>query len=363
MKLIKSIKCRIQVNEEEKNILQETLNVWTYACNDILAIAKEKKDFNQYHIHHLVYHPIKDKYSLQSNLVVRAIARVCHKRKKQPKAFKCRSMDVDTRTFRFIERTGILSLSTIQGRKKFKLALSNYHIAILKGQSPKSAVVFYSKPKKAFYINFTLEKEVRTPKGSNPVGIDLGINNIATTSNGMQFSGNYGKHIRRHFQKVRTSLQSKGTKGAKKTLRRLSGKEKRIMAHINHTISRRIVNNLKQGDVVIMEKLTHIRENTTVRKKQRYLHNSWDFARLQQFITYKALEKGISTIFVDPKNTSHICPSCGLTGSRIKHIFFCSCGYRNNADFVGAYNISKRGFALLDGLSCKPALNQHAFCS
>jgi IS605 OrfB family transposase len=358
MKLVKSIKCRLQVNQTERETLLQTINAFAQACNDILAIAREKKDFNQYRLHHLTYHLIKDRYHLQANLVIRAIARVAQKRKKRPKSFKARSFNLDIRTFRFVERKETVSLSTINGRLKLKLSLSNYHRAILTGQNPKSATLFYQKSKKVFYICFVLEKEVVTPRGSNSVGIDLGINNIATASNGLQFSGKQAKHIRKHFQQVRSSLQAKGTKGAKKTLIRLSGKEKRIIAQINHTISRRIVNSLKEGDAVAMEKLTHIRENTTVRKKQRYLHNSWSFAQLQSFITYKALERGILTVLVDPRNTSHLCPRCGQLGSRIKHSFSCSCGYRNNADFVGAFNISKRGFALLDGLPVnQPLIN------
>ena len=358
MKLVKSIKCRLLVNQEEREALRQTINAFSQACNDILAIAREKKDFNQYRLHHLTYRLIKDRYHLQANLVVRAIARVAQKRKRRPKFFKARSVDLDMRTFKFIEKKEMVSLSTIKGRMKFKLSLSNYHRGILAGQNPKSATLFYQKSKKTFYINFVLEKEVATPFGSNPVGIDLGINNLATASNGLRFSGKQAKHIRNHFQQIRSSLQAKGTKGAKKTLIRLSGKERRTMAQINHTISRRIVNSLKEGEVAVMEKLTHIRENTTVRKEQRYIHNSWAFAQLQNFITYKALEKGIPTILVNPKDTSHICPRCGQLGSRIKHLFSCSCGYCNNADFVGAFNISKRGLAFLDGLSVnQPQIN------
>jgi len=152
MKLVKSIKCKLQVNPEERNILLETINAFACACNDILKIAREKKVFNQYRLHHLTYHLIKDRYKLQANLVVRAIARVAQKRKRRPKSFKARSFDLDMRTFRFVEREEMISLSTIKGRLKIKLLLGNYQRGILKGQKPKMATLIYQKSKKVFYI-------------------------------------------------------------------------------------------------------------------------------------------------------------------------------------------------------------------
>jgi len=86
------------------------------------------------------------------------------------------------------------------------------------------------------------------------------------------------------------------------------------------------------------------------RKKQRYVHHSWPFAQLQKFIEYKALEKGIPVVYVDPKNSSHTCPRCGRPSVRRRHNFYCpSCGYRNHADFAASFELANRGRALLAG--------------
>lgn len=350
MKLVKTVKCKLQVNGEEKQIILETINRFTQACNDILSIAKEKKIWNRYKLHHFCYYPLKEKYKLTANYVIRAIARVTRKRRRKPKSFKTHSLDLDKDLFRFIEKKESVSLATVNGRLKLKLKIGNYQRALLKGQKPTAATLIYQKPKKAFYINFVLEKEIKTPFGTKPVGIDLGINNLAITSNGLKFSGKKAQHIRRHYQKVRSSLQAKGTKSTKRTLIRLSGKERRWMTDLNHNVSRRIVESLKAGEYIVLEKLKGIRKTRT-RKKQKHALNSWAFRQLQSFIEYKALEKGILVAYVDPRNTSKLCSRCQKIGKRVSHLFSCSCGYRNHADFNASYNISLRGNALSDGLS------------
>src|SRR5581483_1518627 len=192
-----------------------------------------------------------------------------------------------------------------------------------------------------------------TPFGGNSVGVDLGINNIATTSNGLRFSGKKAIHIRKHFAKLRQSLQRKGTKSSLRRLKWLSGREQRWMADLNHRISKRIVESCKEGDVIVFENLTHIRKRMRVARKQRLIQHSWSFSQLQTFIAYKALEKGIPVIFIGPAYTSKTCSRCGSLGSRIRHSFFCSCGYRNNADYSATFNISSRGHALLVGALSK----------
>jgi len=351
MKLIKTVKCKLEVNKEEKQTILETINRFTQACNNALFIAKENKIWNRYRLHHLCYYPLKEKYRLTANYVTRAIARVCAKRKRRPKVFKACSLDLDKDLFRFIEKKESISLASVNGRLKLKLNIGNYQRALLKDQKPTSATLIHKKPKKEFYINFVLEKTVKTPFSTKPVGVDLGINNIATCSNGLRFSGEQAQHIRRHYQKIRASLQSKGTKGAKKLLIRLSGKERRWMASLNHIVSKRIIESLEQGEYIVMEKLTGIRERIKTGKIQRHTLNSWAFRQLQSFVEYKALELGIPAIYINPRNTSKVCSRCQKIGNRSGFAFSCSCGYRNHADFNASYNIASRGHAFGVGLS------------
>lgn len=351
MKLIKTVKCKVEVNKEEQEAILETINRFTRACNDALIIARDKKIWNKYKLHHFCYYSLKEKYRLTANYVIEAIARVCAKRKRRPKIFKTGSLDLDKDLFRFIEKKESISLATVNGRLKLKLSIGNYQRGLLKNQKPTFATLVYKKRKKEFYINFVLKIPVETPFGTKPVGVDLGINNIATCSNGLKFSGKRMKQVRKHYKSIRSSLQTKGTKSAKYTLKRLSGKERRWMANLNHVISKRIVESLKKDEYIVMEKLTHIRGRIKTKRNYRHILHSWPFAQLQSFIEYKALEKNIPTVYINPRNTSKICSRCGEIGNRSGHFFSCSCGYKNNADFNASYNISLRGNALDEGLS------------
>jgi len=192
-------------------------------------------------------------------------------------------------------------------------------------------------------MHIVINREVPfPPKSGDILGIDRGIYNLATTSNGLKFSGRQAMHIRRRYAKLRQSLQAKGTKGAKRLLKQLSGKEQRWMRDLNHRISKAIIQSCKPGDVIVMEDLKHIRDRVRVAKKQRQIQHSWAFGQLGNFIEYKAAERGIAVASVDPRHTSQRCPVCGCVSrsNRHKHLFKCSsCGYTANADLNAAVNI------------------------
>jgi IS605 OrfB family transposase len=362
MELIKTVSCKLDAAPDQAEALRITLQSFACACNDVLKVSKENHTTNKVKLQHLCYHAIREKHGLSANLAIRAIARVAESSKKKlrkVREFKPTSVSYDQRIFSYIPGREMVSLSTVKGRIKVPLILGNYQRHLLEGQKPTSAMVVYRRNtrQKGFYISIVLGVPVPTPNGAKPIGIDLGINNLAVTSNGLRFSGKEAMHIRRHFADLRASLQAKGTKGAIKLLQRLSGKESRIIRHINHVISRRIVDSASPENILVIEDLKHIRERTKVRKAQRYIHESWPFAQLQNFIEYKGLAKGIGSLYRNPAYSSQDCSRCGSRGRRDGHLFSCSCGYRNNADFNASYNHSLGGNALSDGLR-NQALNQ-----
>lgn len=365
MKLTKTVSCKLDTTAEQFEALRATFDSFADACDYVLKVSKENHTTNKVKLQHLCYRDIREKYSLTANLAIRAIARVAESSKRKlrkVRKFKPTSVSYDQRIFSYIPAKEIVSLSTVRGRIKIPLILGNYQRHLLEGQKPTSATVVYRKSKrqKDFYINIVLSNSVPSPMGTNPVGIDLGINNIATTSNGIRFSGKKAMHIRKHYADLRASLQAKGTKGAKKLLRRLSGKESRIIRNLNHIISKRIVEEVNPDNILVMEDLKHIRKRTKVRKKQRYIQQSWPFSQLQQFIQYKAMEKEINVSFVDPSYSSQTCSRCGQIGYRNGSLFSCPCGYHNNADFNASYNLSLRHNGPGDGLqSISPEASAH----
>ncbi|CNG75677.1 IS605 family transposase OrfB [Mycobacterium tuberculosis] len=170
-------------------------------------------------------------------------------------------------------------------------------------------------------------------------------------------AGNYtvhsGKHInqvRHRNRRLRTKLQRKGTRSAKRLLRHLSGREARFAADTNHRISKQIVTEAQRTTRgIALEDLGGIRARVRLRKPQRVTLHSWSFAQLGAFIAYKARRAGVPVVFVDPRYTSQGCSACGHIHKRNRPdpaTFNCtSCGFAEHADVNAARNIAARGAA------------------
>jgi len=93
----------------------------------------------------------------------------------------------------------------------------------------------------------------------------------------------------------------KGTRSAKRHLRRLSGKVNRCRRDCDHVLSRRIVDSVGPGTVIVVENRTNIRARVQQRDREsrRRLH-SWSFAQLREFLEYKAQEAGCVVVGSTP---------------------------------------------------------------
>jgi len=138
-------------------------------------------------------------------------------------------------------------------------------------------------------------------------------------------------------------LQSCGSKSAKRHLWKISKKENRFRTDANHVITKQIVKSLDKGTIIILEDLTGIRQTTRMRKKQRKNLNKWNFFQFEQFLTYKADEKGIAVKHVDARYTSQKCSVCGYisrANRKSQAIFKCKhCSFSLNADLNASRNI------------------------
>lgn len=153
-------------------------------------------------------------------------------------------------------------------------------------------------------------------------------------------------------QNIRSSIQSKGTRGSKKLLKRLSGRERTTSNIINHTIAKQVVQDaISQNKGIAIEDLKNIRKTSKRRnKKFRTKLGRWSFHDLRSKIEYKAQLKGIPVIAVRPNYTSQTCNECKHIGKRTNKVFKCTnqhCGVDTlDADFNAAKNISTLGAAV-----------------
>ena len=203
-----------------------------------------------------------------------------------------------------------------------------------------------------------------TVRACNAAAARLGIVNLATDSDGTAHSGKAVRAVRYRNRQLRARLQSKGTKSAKRLLRKRRRRESRFARDVNHVISKAIVREAKDtGRGIKLEDLSGIRGRVTVHTAQRADAHSWAFSQLRQFIAYKAALAGVRVVLVDPRNTSRECPECGLIDKRnrpTRDVFCCArCGLAGPADHIAACNIAGRA-AVMQPHATRPMAASHA---
>lgn len=346
MKLIAQLK--LLPSPEQASALHKTLEVANTACNYISNQAWENKTFRQFPLHKLTYYNVKEMFQLTAQVIVRCISKVADAYRvdrKTKRTFKPHgAIAFDNRILSYKLETKEVSIWTVDGRQRIPFSAGARQLELLSGQRGESDLCYV---KGKFYLFAVCDVETPKPIDVDGVlGVDLGIVNIASTSDGENFSGQDIERNRRIFEHRRKNLQKKQTKSAKRKLKKLSGKQARFQKHTNHVISKRLVEKAQYTHrAIALEDLKGIRE-AKVRRKQRARHANWSFYQLRQCIGYKAERAGVPVVFVNPKNTSRTCPKCGHIdkANRVSQsLFSCNqCGFSANADYVAALNIRAR---------------------
>lgn len=355
------LKVKLITDEFQHRALLRTMNVFSQVCNEISKRAFKEQEFQKIQLHHIVYKEIRKAHpEFSSQLVIRAIDVVsCSyktKRNKRPNGFKRTSAVVyDDRVITF-KGTDSVSIWTSEGRLNIPIKVwDKKRFAFRKGQ------VDLVLQNNTFFLLVTLE--IPTPEQDDAegvIGIDLGVKNIAVTSDGDVFSGEAIEKKRKQYHSHRQRLQKRGTRSAKRRIKTSGSKESRFRKDVNHVISKLIVLKAKgTRQALALEELKHINKRATVRKQNRNERMSWSFAQLRSYITYKAEQLGVPIVIVPPAYTSQTCSECGHREKKNRKNqadFLCvSCGHAENADFNASKNIASLGLQSINLLLGSPS--------
>jgi putative transposase len=257
----------------------------------------------------------------------------------QPFDDRCLSWNLDART---------VSVRTVVGRVRgIGFACSKRDLAMLRAHRKGESDLFERGGE--LYLAATVEVPVAEEREPvDFIGVDRGIVNLATTSDGVNFQGQDLERYRRRMARARAELQAKATKAAKKKLAQRSRRESRHAAHVNHKIAKEIVSAAERtGRGIALEDLEGIRERVRLTRSQRGRISHWPFYQLAQHIAYKARRAGVPVIAVDARHTSQMCPLCHHTeraNRRSRDEFCCrGCGLAGPADVIAAVNVRRRG--------------------
>ena len=346
--MLQTLMIKLNPDEEQYTALLDTMLKFNEACNYISDIAFKINSANKIKLQQIVYYDVKDKFGLQAQLVIRAIAKVCeaYKRDKKikPHFKEYGSVVYDQRILSY-KGLDAVSIVTTNGRLKIPIRIGEYLKARFDRNKRQADLIIRDN---IFYLMIVVDAPEMTKYDAvNVLGIDLGIVNLATDSDGESYSGKKTDIIREKMAILKSSLQKTGTKSAKRHLKRLSGKVSRFNTHTNHVISKNIVAKAKDTRrAIALEDLTGIRKSVTVKKTQRSRHSSWKFRQLRSFIEYKSIISGVPVIIVNPRGTSHICPKCNhneKANRPNRNTFRCvQCNFSGDADHIAAINIAAR---------------------
>jgi IS605 OrfB family transposase len=334
----------------QASLLLDTMRQVNDAATFAARVGFDAGVFSQPSIHKRAYAEIRRRFGLSAQLAVRAIGKAveCFARDRTvcPVFRPDGAITYDQRnlSFKGLDR---VSLATLIGREVIGLVYGEYQAERfdrIKGQCD----LVHRDGK--FYLLATVDLPEPPPiEVKDFVGVDLGIVNIATTDDGERFTGKPVEKSRRRNSRARQTYQRRGTRSARRRLRKLARRQSRYQRDVNHVVSKKIVARaLHQGKGLAVEELTGIRSRVekTVCKGQRGRLANWSFAQLRHFLEYKARLAGVQLVTVDPRHTSQTCSACGhceKANRKSQSEFVCKhCGYSLNADHNGARNIRSR---------------------
>jgi len=198
-----------------------------------------------------------------------------------------------------------------------------------------------------WYACFSVElPKVERVEPETSIGIDLGINTLATLSDGTQIEN--PKTLDKYDSKLRKaqkdlSRKKKGSNNRNKQKTVLKGAYRKVRnarKDYMHKASRILADTY---DIIVFEDL-QIRNMVKNHHLARSIHDaSWNM--LINFTTYKAEEAGGSVKLVNPRNTSKQCSVCGCIQAMplSQRTYRCpDCGNVIDRDHNAAINILNR---------------------
>lgn len=232
---------------------------------------------------------------------------------------------------------------------KFREGIKCKQHRLLEGNRIVTATVIKTKTNK-YYVSITVEKSIKLlVKNKNDVGIDLGIKNLAVTSNGEVFDN---KHFHKKVESKLKYLQrqaSKKVKGSKNFTKAYQKVLKQYEYITNcrkdylHKISTQLI---RENQTIYIEDL-----NTSGLLKNKRLYASIKEMAWKSFISmleYKAKWYGRDLIKIDRfYPSSKTCNHCGYIKQDLTlkdRVWICPrCGKEIDRDYNAAKNILQRG--------------------
>jgi len=345
----------IQISFPHDEDLLETIREYNSAVNFCMVVGKEHQTYNKNDLHKLTYYEVRKSSDLNSSFVCCARDQASDMLKRE--RMKCLPIKKEFSGIRFNHNTftmkaeGVISISTLIGRKLYNPKIADYFKKYLTKENKIKSLTIYCKKCKIFGSLIVNIQDIEKLEVKNVLGIDRGIVNPVVSSNNQFFNSKNIRRVKGKYSWLKKKLQHKGTKSAKRKLKKLSGREKRFVTNENHKIAKKIVE--MDFECFALEKLSIKRKKKVGKAFNRKL-NGWSYFEFQKFLEYKAEDVGKQVIYVNPAYTSQCCNNCGkiYKANRNGSTYKCKkCSFELNADLNASRNIAELGKAFFSRLS------------
>ena len=189
-----------------------------------------------------------------------------------------------------------------------------------------------------WYFNVAVEVDVQPTLGQGTVGIDLGLKDVATCSDGGRLENS------RFYRRMEDQLATAQRARNKRRVKAIHAKIKNRRQDAQHKFSRKLVN--QYGEIVVGD------VSSTKLAKTKMAKSVYDagWSQLKTMLEYKCAHAGIVFKVVRETNTTRACSSCGslsgpqgVNGLRVRGWECVECGVLHDRDVNAARNILSLG--------------------
>jgi len=355
----KTYNIELQMSENTRNHWMSLLAQTREAFNFCAQLVTEKNTpLNVKTFHNECYDAIREKYKMipaqgviktykEVLSALRSIKRNKHEDAKTPQR-KQLALHLDKRMYSKLSIDGILLSTSEKGHREFCTFVLYDQVRELFNTCNFSDPLIFARNGRLF---LSVPFEVATPPrvGDTSLGVDLGMKRLFVTSEGKGFVDKEYLAKRRKLRFLKNKLKKKGTKSAKRHLKKLSHKEYNLSKDMQLRAAKALIEST-DASYIVLEDLKKLKQRTSKTKNggfKRKKHNSAisqvPFANFKEVLTHKAALVGKQVITVSPIWTSQTDSRTNKRdGVRQGCRYYCSDRVVFDADWNAAVNIAIR---------------------
>ena len=208
--MLLTVKAKLNPTDEQRQALLTTMERFNEACNYVSSASYQERVFGKRTLQKQHYRYIRDTYGLSAQLAVRAIAKVSESyrgkgHRQELHTFKPHSAVVYDQRILSFKSLDAVSILTLSGRLLIPFSVGEYAQLDQRRIRGQADLILQ---KGTFYLCVVVEVDEDVQYNAEGcLGVDLGLVNIATTSDGQHFSGEKADNVRVKYTKLKSALQ------------------------------------------------------------------------------------------------------------------------------------------------------------